>query len=276
VGINEAVAGNKAFPEMDDSIIRPTVELLDTQQELQQQLQQQQNLHEISNIDAQGNSQQAPWLVNNSLARNNSTGGLLGRTLRSKATAAIVPSATMPNLVRNPGDDNRSVGSIRTLQGQGVPATVLHARMPDMSMKGKQSSGNIYYERQIDRLNKEITSLEIQLDDAFREKEVTRLEMDRMRNILMRFNNERRLVADNVRRKTNVAEGSGVEVWMEENMSKSLTSADMAQALSDADKLALSLQPNSKISPFAAKPNSSQGGMSKKEKSSLPVIPSDA
>lgn len=259
--LDGAVSGNKAFPEMDDS--RPTVDL-DINQQVQENGQE--------GDQTQQQQQPTPWHINNSLARNNSTGGLLGRNNRSKASS-LAPSATMPILVRIPAEnDTRSIGSIRTLQGQGVPVTsnILHARIPDMSQKMKQNP--TYYERQIERLTKEITSLEIQLDDAFREKEVTRLEMDRIRNILIRITNEKKMNvgARGGGKKAVVGEGSSTE-WIDENMSHSLTSADMAQALSDADKAALSLQPNSKSSPIASKPRSSQGGKNKKD-SALPVI----
>lgn len=186
-----------------------------------------------------------PHVVHNALGKSNSTG-----LLHNKA------AATQSNKLRPPVVDDE----MHSLHGQSAIPADLNSKSrgydsPTESDKRPSSVGPAAIaQQQVKRLKVHVNALMGQLDESYREKEMQRLEIDRMRNMIMKLTLEKgsadtanvRLSRQNLRGQQKylaMTTGSAQFAIDDDIASSSLTSADVYGFPTKEDEAQLVLGP---------------------------------
>lgn len=205
-----------------------------------------------------------PWIVHNALIRSNTTGNIMYQRVSS---------------------DQQSVGSLHSLHGKGAHDTNFYNEDLNRTEKNPISSKKVYvHPNTLKVMSKEIDMLTEQLNLMSKEKEIQRLEIDRMRNTLIKYNKTN---TNHDTRNKNVNDmtdnlnlGSLSVGFKEVEVNHSLTSADVNGHPSNEDIKDLVLNPVPIVLTRNVKSNNNNNniqskGLRPKTKVNLPEIKND-
>ena len=214
----------------------------------------------ISNEEVRDNGIK-PWIVHNALMRSNTTGNIMYQRISV---------------------DQQSVGSLHSLHGKGAHDTNFYNEDLNRSDKQVISSKKVYvHPNTLKVMSREIEMLTEQLNLMAKEKEIQRLEIDRMRNTLIKFSKTNTVNDARIKNVNEMADnlnlGSLCVGFKEIEVNHSLTSADVHGHPSNEDIKDLVLNPVPIVLTRNVKVNNNNQakGLRPKAKVNLPEIKND-